>query len=182
MASLPLNVQPLDLVITPLPSADKLTDYLELIDTPPDAINILEEMSRRHLERLASVKECKVCNTEKTRSEFPKHSHSHDGFDSRCRDCKNQQARLRAAFKRDNPTPPPGSICPLCERPRDQFVADHCHITNEMRGYICGNCNLALGGFDDNSEFLERAAAWVRQGGSATDRQPLPTRIPRHLL
>ena len=181
MASLPLNVQPLDLVITPLPSADKLTDYLELIDTPPDAINILEEMSRRHLDHLASVKECRVCGVDKPRSDFGKHSHSHDGFDSRCRECKNREARLRAAYKREHPTPPPGE-CPMCHKYTDSWVLDHAHDTDEMRGYICGNCNLGLGHFDDDPEFLERAAAWVRQGGPATDRQPLPTRIPRHLL
>ena len=155
--------------------------YDQLINTPPDALNLLEEMSRRHLDRLASLKECRVCHTEKPRSEFPKHSHSHDGFDSRCRNCKNSQARLRAAWKKGNPPPPPGSVCPLCEKPRDMFVADHCHLTNEMRGYICSMCNTSMGGFNDSPEFLERAARWIRTGGSIAPTIPfLP--IPRHLL
>ena len=155
--------------------------YDQLINTPPDALNLLEEMSRRHLDRLASLKECRVCGEDKPRSDFGKHSHSHDGFDSRCRDCKNREARLRAAYKREHPTPPPGE-CPMCHKYTDSWVLDHAHDTDEMRGYICNNCNLGLGHFDDDPEFLERAAAWVRQGGPATDRQPLPTRIPRHLL
>ena len=154
--------------------------YDQLINTPPDALNLLEEMSRLQLERLASLKECRVCHTEKPRSEFPKHKHSHDGFDSRCRVCKQTQARLRAAYKRVHPTPPPGA-CPMCHKYTASWVLDHAHDTDEMRGYICNNCNLGLGHFDDSPEFLDRAAQWIRTGGSIAPTIPfLP--IPRHLL
>ena len=148
--------------------------YDQLINTPPDALNLLEEMSRLHLERLASLKECRVCGEDKPRSDFGKHSHSHDGFDSRCRACKNRESRLRAAYKREHPTPPPGE-CPMCNKYTDSWVLDHAHDTDEMRGYICNNCNLGLGHFDDNPAFLERAAAWVRKS-------PICNSPPRHLL
>ena len=157
------------------------TCYDSIIATPPDALNILEEMSRQHLARLASLKECRVCGEHKPRSEFPKHSHSHDGFDSRCRSCKQQQARLRAAFKREHPVPPPG-ICPMCLKHTEVWHIDHCHTTDEARGYICTNCNLGLGHFDDDISFLERAVAWLRSGGNLSAPQSLPTSIPRHLL
>lgn len=157
------------------------TCYDSILSTPPDALNILEEMGRRQLALLASLKTCRVCGEEKPRSEFPKHSHSHCGFDSRCRDCKNRQTRLRNAWKKDNPPPPPGSICPLCLKPQEKFVADHCHLTNEMRGYVCSPCNTSMGGFDDSPEFLERAAEWIRRGGSVSRPIPNPS-IPRHLL
>jgi hypothetical protein len=150
------------------------TSYEDLIHST-DATNLLEELSRAELSRLASIKKCRVCEQNKPRSEFPRHRHSHDNFDSRCRSCKNEQTRLRKAFRRDHPVPPPGP-CPLCNDHTDSWVVDHNHNTDELRGYCCPGCNLGIGHFKDNPEAMERAARWVR-GRPAFNNSP-----PRHLL
>ena len=147
--------------------------YEVLVQTH-EATSLLEELSRKRLQFLASSKVCKVCDEAKPRSEFGKHSHSHDGFDSRCRACKNRQARLRKQFKRNNPVPPPGP-CPLCDKHTDSWVLDHCHHTDEMRGFLCNSCNVGLGHFDDDPDFLQRAVEWVRG-------KPTFSSLPRHLL
>jgi hypothetical protein len=152
------------------------TSYDDLIHST-DATNLLEELSRAELSLLASIKKCRVCEQNKPRSEFPRHRHSHDNFDSRCRDCKNREKRLRDAFKRQYPAPPPGP-CPLCRKYTENWVLDHCHHTDQPRGYICNRCNTSLGGFDDNPDFIRRALNWVERPQTPT----FSNHPPRHLL
>lgn len=46
-----------------------------------------------------------------------------------------------------------------------QLVIDHNHLTDitDVRGLICNTCNLGLGLFKDNPEFLKAAAAYLEQ-------------------
>lgn len=39
---------------------------------------------------------------------------------------------------------------------------DHCHTTKKVRGILCGECNLALGLFRDNEEFLLSAVQYLK--------------------
>lgn len=62
-----------------------------------------------------------------------------------------------------------GNVCAICERPeraqRDgkpiAMAMDHCHSTGKLRGVLCGNCNKALGKFEDNPEFLRNALVYL---------------------
>ena len=152
--------------------------YEQLIDTSPEASSLLEEMSRQHLAFLGTKKTCRICGEAKPRSAFGVHSHSTDGRDSRCRDCKNRHARLRSSFRKDHPAPPPGE-CPLCKRYTEKWVIDHCHERDEPRGYCCDRCNVSLGGFYDDPDILRRALEWVTKD----DKPSIPyLPLPRHLL
>ena len=42
------------------------------------------------------------------------------------------------------------------------WILDHCHFTNEFRGYICNNCNLALGRFNDDEKLLRKAIDYLK--------------------
>lgn len=63
-----------------------------------------------------------------------------------CAICKNKETSI------DSRT---GSI-------RDLAV-DHCHITNKIRGLLCGNCNKALGLFKDNIEYIKKAILYLEK-------------------
>jgi hypothetical protein len=52
--------------------------------------------------------------------------------------------------------------CDICGDLR-LTVWDHCHDCGEHRGWLCGNCNAALGFAGDNPDVLERMAAYVRR-------------------
>lgn len=42
-----------------------------------------------------------------------------------------------------------------------RFHYDHDHTTGEFRGFLCARCNLGIGYFQDRSELLRAAAAYV---------------------
>lgn len=61
-----------------------------------------------------------------------------------------------------------GGKCAICgsEEPsnngrRKNFLVDHCHKTDKIRGLLCHNCNIALGLFKDDSNILLKAFAYL---------------------
>jgi len=46
---------------------------------------------------------------------------------------------------------------------REHLVVDHCHLTGDVRGLLCHQCNVALGGFKDDLELLEKALNYLTQ-------------------
>lgn len=55
-------------------------------------------------------------------------------------------------------------LCEICSMSQTaiNLAVDHDHITGVVRGLLCGNCNRAIGIFQDSPELLERAAAYLR--------------------
>jgi hypothetical protein len=60
-------------------------------------------------------------------------------------------------------------LCKLCGKPETatrngkvKFLAiDHNHSTGEVRGLLCGDCNMGLGKFRDNTLVLLKAARYI---------------------
>jgi len=57
------------------------------------------------------------------------------------------------------------NCCAICGESRDNFktnfAVDHNHETNEVRGLLCGKCNLILGYANDNIPILENAIKYL---------------------
>ena len=56
------------------------------------------------------------------------------------------------------------NVCAICQQddPCDRLLAvDHCHTSKRVRGLLCTNCNMALGKFQDNVEFLKKAIEYM---------------------
>lgn len=46
-------------------------------------------------------------------------------------------------------------------RKKDRLDVDHCHITNKIRGLLCGNCNRGIGQFKESLDLLRKAVKYM---------------------
>ncbi len=70
--------------------------------------------------------------------------------------------------------------CAICSsfikiggRGKDSVSVDHCHMTQHIRGLLCGKCNMGLGYFDDSPAMLVKAAKYVSDS-QADLLEPIP--------
>ena len=112
------------------------------------------------------TKVCRRCSQKKNIEDFPLFSGQQTGRKNTCSTCCNDLSVLRKRLKQENP-PPPAGECPICQNLTHDWILDHCHFTNEFRGYICNNCNLALGRFNDDERLLRRAIDYLNNNGKS---------------
>lgn len=60
-------------------------------------------------------------------------------------------------------------ICKILPTKRDLAI-DHCHVTKQIRGLLCGQCNSGIGYFKDNPQLLIDAIIYLQR----------PTLEPEH--
>lgn len=134
-----------------------------------------------------SFKFCAGCNKELSDSCFDVYK-TRSGFlrvRSRCRKCCLAQNALRkkrighttrASYKLihnyglkkcqfDMILKSQNNCCVICKRSfeEQQVNVDHCHTTGIIRGLLCSQCNRGLGFFQDSSEILKLAAAYLER-------------------
>ena len=53
--------------------------------------------------------------------------------------------------------------CPICDVMLDRHSSDvdHCHSFNRVRGLLCRRCNLGIGLFEENKEWLKKASEYI---------------------
>ena len=64
------------------------------------------------------------------------------------------------------------NLCAICrtKQPGKVLCIDHDHKTGAVRGLLCGNCNVGLGNFKDNTKILKSAISYLMRGmDSGTD-------------
>ena len=142
-------------------TGQKLTEQLELFTTQPKTE---DKYTRR----------CTKCKQLKDITAFPFREASHKARRKECRECNNESALLRK-LKSENPFPNVAEYkCPCCLRTEKEirsnggwpgrtiWVLDHNHTTNKFRGWICDNCNVAIGRFADSVSSLKKAMNYLQ--------------------
>lgn len=82
---------------------------------------------------------------------------------------KGRERVRKYARKRLGSSPPTRETPQLCEccsrKPNGKggLHLDHCHVTGLFRGWLCHNCNTALGLLGDSQEGLLRALEYLRR-------------------
>jgi hypothetical protein len=65
------------------------------------------------------------------------------------------------------PTRPEAATCEICGHPPGGRFAhldlDHCHDTGKFRGWLCRQCNIALGMAKDSPACLRALAAYLEK-------------------
>ena len=116
---------------------------------------------------------CIDCNVYKPIDEFHKNKKSY--IQSVCINCaKERSVTYHKSYYRykkynitkedfDNLQTKQLGNCGICHK---SIIAeghiDHCHKTGKVRGILCGNCNKALGLFEDNPVFLTNAINYLK--------------------
>jgi hypothetical protein len=108
---------------------------------------------------------CRSCKIVKDIEEYPFFSTNEAGRKNTCKECNKQLALLRKKLRGDNP-PPIAGKCPICKNHTENWILDHCHFNNTFRGYICNNCNLGLGKFNDDIELLQEAVRYLSKNST----------------
>jgi hypothetical protein len=71
-------------------------------------------------------------------------------------------------LKKLAPRPRP-KICEVCVKEgtkRNGIVLDHNHTTGKFRGWLCSNCNTAIGLAKENPQILEALVKYLNQENS----------------
>ena len=113
---------------------------------------------------------CSKCGAEHPLTEefFAKNQSTNTGGDKyfrpECKKCtgeagqgKNTAYKLAGKPKR----PELGTPCDRCGRTDKKLVFDHCHETLQHRGWLCDNCNRAMGMLGDDVAGMILSAKYI---------------------
>jgi hypothetical protein len=131
------------------------------------------------------MKRCSVCQSQQPFNNFYKNTKAKDGLQNSCKLCQKQhssnyaknnknktrQWKLKANY---NLTPEDyeqmlkaqNGRCAICQTtsPGGRFKSwhiDHCHANGKVRGLLCHCCNMGLGYFKDNQDYLHQALTYL---------------------
>ena len=119
-------------------------------------------------------KSCIYCKESLSISEFAKHSQKVDGYDTRCRNCIKKRKSIVDKIREG--APPQPKTCECCGKPPNKgtninprrrvmgLMLDHDSVTNTFRGWLCGDCNRAIGSLGDDIEGVEKALRYLKRG------------------
>ncbi len=62
-----------------------------------------------------------------------------------------------------------GTPCHCCGVIMTRPHFDHCHETNQYRGWLCSNCNVGIGKLGDNIEGLLRAVDYLKRANQLNE-------------
>lgn len=109
-----------------------------------------------------SEKVCTFCGIVKPAADFHRRRHGgSSGLTPRCRDCE-RDVRFAKLYGLSPEEVAAMTCCAICGS-TERLHIDHCHDSGRVRGRLCYHCNLGLGYFRDNAEWLRGAALYLER-------------------
>ena len=112
------------------------------------------------------TKKCKICGEQKDISEFHKNG---SWTRPECAACNRERQKNYHALRRQQKTPELGTPCECCGRTDEKLCWDHCHNTQEHRGWLCSNCNTGIGKLGDNISGVQQALDYLESMSNLED-------------
>ena len=112
------------------------------------------------------TKKCKICGEQKDISEFHKNG---SWTRPECAACNRERQKNYHALRRQQKTPELGTPCECCGRTDEKLCWDHCHNTQEHRGWLCSNCNTGIGELGDNISGVQQALDYLESMSNLED-------------
>jgi hypothetical protein len=136
-----------------------------------------------------SSKPCNKCKEKKILTDFGKNWKHTDGYHNTCKKCTNEfmrKDRIRRpdAYRNSDYKKMYGitldqykemvdkqnGVCAICgcteTRKLKYLHIDHNHSTGKVRGLLCVNCNIGIGNFKENINFMKSAIKYLEGGQS----------------
>src|ERR1017187_2342032 len=128
-----------------------------------------EKNKAREVIVIPELKFCHNCKTEKSSSDFNKHSRNRDGLVDYCKECLAILKRKRkyglSPEQFNAMLESQGGSCYICKfipGPEDEELdVDHIHGTNIIRGLLHRKCNRGLGFFKDDIVVIGKAIEYL---------------------
>lgn len=121
----------------------------------------------------SSCKPCCITRTARWRKENPEQYKACYYKNSRKYKLKNKYGLAIEDY--DNLLQLQSDACRICKKlsteSKRDLAVDHCNRTGRVRGLLCGNCNLGIGLFRDNPEFLQAAIEYLTEAENAISRR-----------
>jgi hypothetical protein len=117
-------------------------------------------------EDINKTRVCRICLEEKNIQDFEMTTRSVKKVyrKNMCRPCnKNERLGEKSLKKVYGSKRPIGTPCDNCGKTTSNLSLDHCHKTNEFRGWLCQVCNNAIGMLGDDIESLTRALDYLKR-------------------
>ena len=122
-------------------------------------------------EEVIPSKICIKCKKDLPLSMYRKHGGS-NYLRTECIECGNKLNSVRNVIKKSIPAVPPDYCCPICGRDEASvkgqggkrsgaWCCDHNHTTNQFRGWLCHQCNRALGSMNEDVNRLKSAIEYL---------------------
>lgn len=110
------------------------------------------------------TKICRRCGQRKNKQNwFWKDKNNRDRYSNLCKACyRIAKNKVRNLHKMAGPPP---STCECCgKKPSIKpLCLDHDHTTNEVRGWLCDQCNTAIGHLGDTIPDVEKALTYLKR-------------------
>ena len=107
-----------------------------------------------------STSYCHLCKQDLPKERFYRDNRRVCGVSRSCKKCNSEYAKLRRQY-----TLPANETCHCCQtRPATDW--DHDHYTKQFRGWLCHQCNIGIGQFNNNIGMLEKAISYLNTHGN----------------
>lgn len=120
---------------------------------------------KRKYKLYATSRVCRLCDRTLSVSNFNPDRQRPDGYwviESRCNDCKKAKKYGRTHHEISDVLTAQNHLCAICSDPLGpKRHIDHDHEDGRVRGVLCHGCNIGLGMFRDNPDYLRAAANYL---------------------